>query len=167
MDVLTVSVTRACPDEYQPENWELANDRVRRVRRLSDKEQLIVLLAGLSKGPVLFGSTQDKTSADTFQAKGATSSLVVVEPDQLEWHVERRKRRQVRASFAVGGQRYDLTVTDPLWHAKFDSIAIGSTLPRTFGGVASRDRIFLTLSMGAPYGGYCYKLIACVFRVRA
>ena len=164
-DVVRVEVTGPCPDKYQPENWELVNDRIRVVRKLSEREQMNVLRAGQTRGPDLFGNRFDRVPAKDFEDHTAAASLATIKPDALEWHVQVRQRRQVRARFELSGVSYDLAVTDPVWHERFDSVQPGSKHPRSFGGVSTKDSVFMTVSMGAPYNESCYKFVAAVFIV--
>ena len=102
------------------------------------------------------------------------SSLALVKPDVSEWRVSGSKsgKRQVRVSFTLDGVvdeandpiGFDLVVTDPKWGAFVASKA--GKEPRRFTseelGVASDTQMYLTLSLGEPFQGDHYKLVAAV-----
>ena len=86
-------------------------------------------------------------------------SLRLVEVDELTLAVFApgeafgNRKRRVQGCFRHAGQDYALWVTDPAcerhYLAKLD-------------GDYRLERCFLTISLGEPYDGYCYKLIAAV-----
>ena len=86
-------------------------------------------------------------------------SLRLVEVDELTLAVFApgeafgNRKRRVQGCFRHAGQDYALWVTDPIcerhYLAKLD-------------GDYRLERCFLTISLGEPYDGYCYKLIAAV-----
>lgn len=169
LDVVAVEVRGPVPDRFQPENWELVNDRIRRIRRLSLPEAQRLLRAVRVGGPNLLGNTSDRIPMREFEAKPATESLAVLTPEAIEWRVESRVTgsRRVRADFTLGGARHSLPVTDPVWESKFASTPVGSRHPRTYGGVSTGDELILVASLGAPFNGFCYKFIATVLAIPA
>jgi len=62
-------------------------------------------------------------------------------------------RRSVQGDFGFSGQRYRLRVTDPDVERAYFRLEVGEY------HVGER---FLTISLGEPFEGYCYKLIAAV-----
>lgn len=89
------------------------------------------------------------------QTTSLSSSLMLVEPQGMIISVERgRAKKQVRAQFHVAGQDYKLTVTDPVVERKF--LASGE------GQYAYEGRVAACLSIGEPFEGYCYKLVASI-----
>ncbi|HET8925276.1 MAG TPA: hypothetical protein VFN26_20000 [Candidatus Acidoferrum sp.] len=88
------------------------------------------------------------------QAQPLPSSLKLVEPEGLIVAVALEginPKRTARAHFSLGGTNYALTVTDP--------VAAPSYLAQGEGEYpvgAAR----LCISIGEPYDGYCYKLVA-------
>ncbi|WP_418886907.1 dual OB domain-containing protein [Gloeobacter morelensis] len=98
-------------------------------------------------------------------------SLSLVAPQQIQWSLKLSGsgNRQVRAHFELGDEPYALSVTDPSWERRFsrlvpDPVKLYSTeevgyVPR------AGHRLLLTVSLGQPFKGYCYKLVAAVFAV--
>jgi len=89
------------------------------------------------------------------QADALNSSLVLVEPQRLRIVVERGlTKRQVRAAFRVAGQFYKLTVTDPVVERQF--------LAREEGSYSYEQPTVACISIGEPFEGYRYKLVASI-----
>jgi hypothetical protein len=64
-------------------------------------------------------------------------------------------KRRVRGSFSAGGHRYKLAVTDPVVERKYLAEQ---------DGVVEIGSAILCISLGEPFNGYAYKLIAGVIR---
>ena len=64
-------------------------------------------------------------------------------------------KRKVRGMFSLKGTRYKLSVTDPVVERKYF---------RGENGVFKIGHAVLCISLGEPYSGYTYKLIAGLFR---
>ena len=94
------------------------------------------------------------------QAEAAVlpSSLVLIEPRDLSLCVERGlKKLQVRADFAFLGEPYKLTVTDP--DVERSSLSQGEgRYPYPRPAVAC-------ISLGEPFDGYRYKLMASLIDI--
>ena len=89
------------------------------------------------------------------QANSLPASLVLVEPQRLIITVERGlTKRQVRAEFRVAGQTYKLTITDPVVERQF--------LSRGEGDYIYEKPAVACISIGEPFQGYRYKLVASI-----
>jgi hypothetical protein len=89
------------------------------------------------------------------QANSLPASLVLVDPQRLIIAVERGlTERQVRAEFRVAGQTYKLTVTDPVVERQF--------LSRGEGYYTYEKPAVACISIGEPFQGYRYKLVASI-----
>jgi ATP-dependent DNA helicase RecQ len=89
--------------------------------------------------------------------KTTAPSLYLINPDFFTLLVadDRYARKKVRARFSYRGAPYTLSVTDP---------AIEKTYlmkPRGEYHLGDLD-VYLTISLGEPFNGYCWKLIAAV-----
>jgi putative nucleic acid modification protein with dual OB domain len=62
-------------------------------------------------------------------------------------------KKKVRAEFSCNTQNYRLAVTDPIFENAF--------LRRPIGDYAIGES-YMCLSLGEPYGTYCYKLVASI-----
>lgn len=88
------------------------------------------------------------------QAQPLPSSLKLVEPEGLIVAVALEginPKRTARAHFSLGGTNYALTVTDPVAAASYLAHGEGE-----YPVGAAR----VCISIGEPYDGYCYKLVA-------
>jgi hypothetical protein len=82
------------------------------------------------------------------------------------WRVttSRTGRRQTRANFTLAGPSYDLSVTDPIWEHRLRDLPNG-VHERTAAGIETWEEVFLTISLGEPFYGSCYKLVATVIAI--
>ncbi|MEK7222223.1 MAG: hypothetical protein AAB130_03850 [Nitrospirota bacterium] len=164
LDIVKVSLQEPCPQPYQPENWTLNNQPWHFVRQLSHSEAKSTIESIIVSGPDLLGNQFDSVPQYSLEQNPVKASLALIEPGELKWRIttNRYDRLQARACFTFGGCNYDLSITDPVWKERLTtSLPIGfhvvsdADLPR-------RERLYFTISLGAPYRGSCYKLVAAV-----
>jgi hypothetical protein len=86
-----------------------------------------------------------------------SSSLVLIKPGNLRITVDEGPNllKKIRATFKLNGIAYRLSVTDPQIEKMYFTKAIGD-YPIT------EENVYLTVSIGEPYEGYCYKLVAAI-----
>ena len=163
LDVARIPIGQPAPQPTQPENVLLDAGTWRHVRALHRAEVEPIVEPLIATGPDLLGSVGDRVAA----ASAQRASLTLVESESLEWQVTSTQdgRRQLRARFALAGHPYNLAVTDPSWEESTRGLPIGWH-PRTVGGTKASDRILLTVSIGEPFQGHCYKLVAAIVRLR-
>lgn len=65
--------------------------------------------------------------------------------------LEQRGRHRLDGRFRLGGIKYRLAVTDPVYDAIYQQQAEGGY---------DLGECLLTISLGEPFGGFAYKLIA-------
>lgn len=90
-------------------------------------------------------------------ASTLSTSLALICVNSVALKVERRRfgpDLRLRARFAHGGTIYNLSVTDPLYEAKYTVRPLGTY---TLG------RCYLTISLGEEFKGDAYKLVAAIF----
>ena len=91
------------------------------------------------------------------RASRLTNSLVLIEPQQLTITVVpgyNRGQLKTRAEFSVAGEIYCLVVTDPAIENQYRPYGVGRyTFP---------SRPIACISIGEPYRGFCYKLVASI-----
>lgn len=63
------------------------------------------------------------------------------------------------ANSTSAGGAFGLRVTDPDVEARFQGMGLG-TYDRGAAGIPDDHRLLLTVSLGAPFEGSCYKLVA-------
>ena len=161
LDIVDVPVVEPKPHGFQSENW-LLDPRYywSKVGAFSplDMGRLLDPLDRLwINGYHTFNGANDKIPEEL--TKGVSNSLRLISVDALELRVFApgeafgNSKRRVQARFDHGGTDYALWVTDPVcertYLAKLD-------------GDYELDGCFLTVSLGEPYEGACYKLVAAI-----
>ena len=160
LDVLSMRLLGPRPDPHHPENWRMGHGLWDLVARPLPPEARAVLYDALTLGPALLGDTGDRIEYRCLESIPAKASLALVRPDDLAWQVRdsvHSGRRQTRAIFALGGARYNLSLTDPLWLNRLGGLPLGL---HPYEGRA----VLLTVSLSEPFArdGFCYKLVAGV-----
>ena len=159
LDVIEMPIVEARPEPSQPENCLIGPGPWRRIKHLRREDAIALLSRLATDGPELFGDLADRIPAGQFARKPASSSLIVAEPDDLAfavtWSVGQFK--QSRCRFSLSGQSYDLSLTDAVWRNKLRKFKIGEYAAESLG-IPKGSRTFLTLGLGAPWHGHCFKL---------
>lgn len=163
LDVIRMPLERAAPLTHQPENWLIAASPWQLVQRPLASQRMALLHSHLSAGPKLFGDSGHRIALRDLEERPATASLALIEPEGLQWFVERSQynAKRPRAHFALGNAFYDLPVTDPAWMPAFRELDHGLH-PARACGLPSDGKLLLTISLGDEFeaDGYCYKLVA-------
>ena len=161
LDVMDVPLLEARPKGYQQENWLLDPDhywkRVSRVgwsdlERLADPESPLWI-----DGNSTYNGRNDRIVLG--EAGGLKSSLRLVRVDRLTLSVFKpgaafgNPKRRVQGRFVHHGTEYHLWVTDPGYEREY--------LLKPDGDYELGES-FLTVSLGEPHDGACYKLVAAI-----
>ena len=156
-----IDVLEPRPRGYQQENWLLDPDhywhRAGRVRwehlaNLADPVEPLWI-----DGHHTYNGMNDKIPLDL--AEGLRSSLRLLRVERLRLSVFKpgeafgKLKRRVQGHFRHAGSEYRLWVTDPEYERAY--------LRRPDGNYEIGE-CFLTVSLGEPYEGVCYKLVAAV-----
>ena len=158
LDVVDVPVIKASPQEYQRENWLLAPERRwELIRRLapSDLAHFTTREAQLWVSGYSSAEGENDRIPSSIAIK-LPSSLRLIRVDRIELSVRTdpyRSRRFVRARFRHAQTDYSLRVTDPVCEQRYKDLDAGDY---------PVGESYLTVSLGEPYEGYSYKLIAAV-----
>jgi hypothetical protein len=101
-----------------------------------------------------YNGVNDRIPAEL--ADELSSSLLFIKPENVCIQVaeEAYEKRKVRAKFDFKGIRYCLTVTDP----RFENVYI----QKNTGEYPVNEDVYFSVSIGEPYNGYCYKLVAAI-----
>ena len=157
LDVLEIPMTEHRPHACQVENHLIADEyywtKVDEFPRSSLRSLCEAPPTLWINGYRSYSGINDRIPED--EAANLTSSLVLIEPDQLVLCVERGLRKlQVRAAFSFRRRTYNLTVTDP---------DIERNFLRQGEGRYKYDRPAVAcVSIGEPFEGYRYKLVASI-----
>jgi hypothetical protein len=161
LDVIKISLKSHSPHFYQTEN-HLLDERAEwvKVARFS-KIDLPSLCDNTEtlwvNGYHTVEGSNDRIPIELANAQ-LTSSLLFIAAETFRFFIKKEtltQKRKIRAEFVFNGILYNLTVTDPV----FESIYVD----KDPGEYHLNDKeIFLCISLGEPYEGYCYKLVAAV-----
>lgn len=151
LDVLEVPLLRATPAVHQPENWEIDSEHAwTRVDRLAMGD-----VASLQDRPLSLWGTGSSSASGLNDRIPATdpvdASLHLIRVEDLYLEVTGYR---TRGQFTYSGAEYLFSVTDP-------------TIEEAYAQTPGRHPVgaaLLTVSLGEPFGSYCYKFIAAVIR---
>jgi len=161
LDIIDIPLKNAAAKTYQSENWLLDPDHYwtrvgqakwKDLERLADEPELLWLNRSST-----YSGLHDRVSEP--EASELDGSLYLLHVEDLTIRVFApgaafdNPKRRVQADFEHRGVRYQLWVTDPI-------------IERTYLAKADGDyevgECFLTVSLGEPHKGDCYKLVAAV-----
>lgn len=166
LDIISVRLLSPSPKPHQPENWLIADEPWRLARRPLSRRVLRMLDDYIVHGPELLRGKTDRVPFSWLSTDPAEASLALVEPENLCFYATHsfRGKPQLRATFRLGSQEYNLVVTDVFWEGLLLSqLPVGVSLPfESMPELHSKYRVLLTISLGEPLHGYCYKLVAAV-----
>ena len=162
LDIVEVSLLRACPKNYQQENWLLSPNfywkKVGRVNRYGLRGLTDPVSPLWINGNSSYNGTNDRISG--MEIDSVTDSLRFIRLRELELEVYSpgaafgNLKRRVQGHFHYGGDDYSFWVTDLEYEQKY--------LEKPDGTYSVGD-CFLTISLGEPHrDGYSYKLIAAI-----
>ena len=161
LDVLDLPLIRAHPKNYQQENWLLdPNRNWKKVESLGwgNLRQLIDPLDSLWLNG--FSSANGLNDRFPIENSGSVqSSLRLIAVPKLELFVTTSKdfrgnlRQRVQGRLLYGGTDYWLRVTDPEYELNYSGMPDGQY---------SLGNCLLTISLGEPFEGFAYKLIAAI-----
>lgn len=165
LDIMEITFLRHEPHGYQSENWLLDPGRYWQRERMLDPRAVEFLVgpeaALWTNGYSSRGGMNDRVP-DAMAATHA-SSLRLVKVSGSILHSETnpysgRFEKKLRARFNYLGTPYTLRVTDPEIEDRYGSEPDGDY---------PLDPCFLTISLGEPFEGFVYKLVAGVIPVAA
>lgn len=165
LDIVSVPVLAPKPDGWQTENWELDAGRYwERLGRLSWFD-----LPGFEDPPAplwidghsTYNGANDKVPQELLDR--VSSSLRLVHLERLRLRVFApgeafgNSKRRVQARFSHAESEYGIWVTDPVYEKHYLS---------KLDGNYEIGECYLTISLGEPYNGDCYKMAAAVIEER-
>ena len=162
LDIIKIPIKKHKPSPNQQENhliedgyyWEKIGEYSKNLETLSDTPKNLWGVGNSSK----YGKNDripKKESADY------SKSAYLIKPDSLKIQVAFETaeffnpKPKARAQFTYNNKEYILSVTDPLLEKKYlpkYNLRINIYLPV--------KNIYLCVSIGKPYKGYCYKFLA-------
>jgi len=159
LDIVDVPLLEARPHGCQVENHLIDDTQHwRRVGRFDNQK----LREATDDRPLWLdhGSSSNGTSdrVRVAEADRLDHSLRLIRPEGLRIRVLRTfNKRQVRAAFQLGDSPYDLVVTDTKVEARY--------LAKPDGEYPYPVQTVACISLGEPFGGYRYKLVASIIEL--
>ena len=164
LDIIDVPLLSPKPKDYQRENWLLDSSYYWAkvdVFPLDKLQQLVDPVAPLwIDGHRTYSGRNDHIPL--VLTKSLDSSLRLIHVDRVQLSVFTtgeafgNPKRRVQGRFSYAEKEYALRITDPSYERKY--------LSRQDGEYEIGES-FLTISLGEPFKGDCYKLVATVIQV--
>ncbi|WP_434975818.1 dual OB domain-containing protein [Streptomyces cyaneofuscatus] len=161
LDIVVVPFLRHQPHDFQSENWLLDPDYYwKKTGRIGWSE--LLRLQQHPRALWINGSSSYHGNNDRILTEEAITlpdslKLIRVTGLTIQVHVPGERfgdqRPVLRACFSHAGHEYILRVTDPDYELEY--------LPKP-EGIYALGESFLTVSLGEPYEGYVYKLVAAI-----
>ena len=161
LDIIDVPLIRAQPSSYQSENWLLDPGYYWALQGRASWDELVDFR---DEPPQLwlndsstFSGLNDRVALTDAQSLANSLFLLYIENLSLRVFAPGEAfgdhKRRVQANFCYNGVNYWLWVTDPLIERKY--------LAGEDGDYAVGE-CFITVSLGEPHKGFCYKLVATI-----
>jgi hypothetical protein len=159
LDIVTIKFKGHRPHLYQSENYLISCAQWKWKKKLNpslvpelcdDVPQLWI------NGYSSFRGFNDRIPYE-LATKKISSSLVLVKAEELIVQVVEGKTncsKKCRADFSYRRNKYNLAITDPRIEEWCST--------KQFGCYPCRKTPYLTISIGEPFEGYCYKLVASI-----
>lgn len=164
LDVVGFEHGGGARDPCQPENVEVGGGRWWRTGRLASGDAARMLRPKLADGPRLLGN-RGAAMTEEDARRGVDASLALARPEEIEFCLdpprEGTAKRRPRAKFTLGGQAYDLSLTDTAVRPRLIRAGLG-THDGADLGLESSAGLLLTVSLAEPRDGWCTKLVAAV-----
>ena len=161
LDVVNVPVLKPLPEDWQTENWLLDPEYYwgkEGTYSWFDLPRLVDPVAPLwIDGHSTYHGRNDKIPIESIVS--LSSSLRLIHVGRLELGVFSpgeafgNSKRRVQGRFSHAGKGYALWVTDPGYERRYLA---------KLDGAYELGECYLTVSLGEPHGGACYKLIAAI-----
>jgi len=161
LDVVQIPFFRHYPVNHQPENWAISEGQ--RWQRKERFDLASIHKRALQEGSLwgvghsTQGGMNDRLPLSEAIKWGNSLQLAGVQNFTIQvadhYRSTGEKIRRMRSTFTANGVEYRLWVTDRACEAHY--------LPKADGEYPIGDAI-LTVSLGEPLNGYCYKLVAGV-----
>ena len=161
LDIISIPVLEPRPGGWQTENWLLDPEcywRKEGTWSWFDLPALVDPVAPLwIDGCDTYQGSNDRLPAEPTGAE--TSSLRLIHAQRIELAVFSpgeafgNRKRRVQGQFSHAGVDYALWVTDPAYEREYLA---------KLDGVYLLGECYLTISIGDPFQGFCYKLVAAI-----
>jgi hypothetical protein len=170
LDVFEVELGEKCSSNCHPEDVYVTERPWRPIRRFDGPSDGRFLAAYVSKTTSVLQGYGDRVYTRKIEGTPVEKSLELIHPENLWWWIrEETGKRKNRAIFRAGNvvrACYDLAVTDPVWLEKMRPLPAG-IYPHIHFFERKPPKTLLTVSLGEPFEGFHYKLVAGVVTLPA
>lgn len=161
LDIISIPVLKPLPEKWQTENWLLNDEYYWRKEGTWPRFELSELVDPVAPlwidGYDTYHGHNDKIPDESMRAVSDSLRLIHVKRTRLEvfspGEAFGNRKRRVQAHFRHAGTNYALWVTDPRYERRYLA-----KLDATY----DIGQGYLTISLGEPYQGACYKLVAAI-----
>ena len=163
LDIINIPVLEPQPKDYQTENWLLNPEYYWEKIGAFSRRDLPKLADSIAplwiEGQSTYHGRNDKILLQS--ADSISDSLRLIHVERLTLAVFNpgeafgNPKRRVQGQFIYAGTEYKLWVTDPAYERAY--------LAKP-DGIYNIGECYLTISLGEPFEGACYKLIAATIR---
>lgn len=168
MAIIEIPIKKNKPNLFQCENYLINDDHYWSEEGLFDSKDLINICDNPSKlwGPDNSSYYGSGDRVDECFISNIKDSLYLISPKNLTIKVKtegkefNNPRRKVRAKFVYNGIIYIFPVTDPLIEKSFLSKEDGD-----YNITNSKNQLYMCVSIGLPYEGFCYKFVASIIGI--
>ena len=161
LDVVSVPLLEPCPQGWQTENWLLDPERYWRKEGTWSWFDLAALADPAAPlwidGGHTYQGRNDRLPPEP--AGPEAGSLRLIHAPRIELAVFSpgeafgNRKRRVQGRFSHAGVDYALWITDPIYERHYLAKLDGSY---------HLGECYLTISIGEPFQGFCYKLVAAI-----
>ncbi len=160
LDVVEIPFLEEVPKVYQPENMLI--DDTKKWKIVNSYEKNDSILDALCDNPeTLFANSTDRVSLEYLEENPISNSLLFVKPEKISFSKKRSVtgKLQVRANIIYNEENYNLSVTDIDFESAIKSYKEMDMLDEI---EVIQGNTYLCVSLGEPFRGDCYKLVASV-----
>ena len=167
-DFIEVALLEPRKESHQPENWTI--DPQASWQNVSRRFRPPPMRALLETPPHLWRLDRDRSdrvASGRLLQSPPSQSLYFIRLDRLrvrfewrQWENTHRLRR--RAVFAYNGTRYDLSITDPAFHARHAARIPARGDPPLEFDLAGGRGYYACISLAHGFNGYHYKVAATI-----
>jgi hypothetical protein len=167
-DVVTIALSAKQDCQHQPENYFIdTSQRWEKVAHIEpDWTSILEQPADLWLQPNV---KKDRISTSFLNAASGIQSLYLIRPVNLRFIIYTEDdalrgglHKQRRAVFDYQNCRYSLPITDPAMDRRYFTPFPALGQPPRELNPAHPDRCLLVVSLGAPFNGFHYKIVATV-----
>src|SRR5207244_2776285 len=151
-DVIRLGLSKPAPCFFQPENYSMEQRHWELIERPASIRHAVTLRAAVQEGADIFGDTRPSIPEAACQMMPRSSSLTLVQPDEIWWEIRENEQRKGRVQLRWGRFWHHLPLTDPTYLQKLKRLKRGCQTHAELG-LPPNHTILLTISLSEPFKG--------------